>query len=58
VPEDVVGLHHWTILLESVDQVAEVRDRVRAAGLAAADVTGGFAVADPWGIAVHVVVSG
>jgi catechol 2,3-dioxygenase len=58
VPDGVVGLHHWTIVLETVDQVAEVRDRVRAAGVAAGDVTGGFAVADPWGTAVHVVVSG
>ncbi|MDX6730426.1 MAG: hypothetical protein QOC54_374, partial [Baekduia sp.] len=39
-------------------QVAEVRDRVRVAGCAAEDVTGGFAVADPWGMPVHVVVSG
>ncbi|HEV7753639.1 MAG TPA: VOC family protein [Baekduia sp.] len=58
VPGGVVGLRHWTIVLETVDQVAEVRDRVRTAGLAATDVTGGFAVADPWGIGVHVVVSG
>jgi catechol 2,3-dioxygenase len=58
VPDGVVGLRHWTIVLETVDQVAEVRDRVRTAGLAATDVTGGFAVADPWGIGVHVVVSG
>jgi len=58
VPDGVVGLDHWTIVLETVDEVAAVRDRVRAAGLAATDVTGGFAVADPWGIAVHVVVAG
>jgi catechol 2,3-dioxygenase len=58
VPDGVVGLRHWTIVLETVDQVAEVRDRVRVAGCAAEDVTGGFAVADPWGMPVHVVVSG
>jgi catechol 2,3-dioxygenase len=58
VPDGVVGLRHWAIVLETVDQVAEVRDRVRVAGCAAEDVTGGFAVADPWGMPVHVVVSG
>jgi catechol 2,3-dioxygenase len=56
VPDGVVGLRHWTIVLQTVDQVAEVRDRVRAAGLASEGVTGGFAVDDPWGMTVRVVV--
>jgi catechol 2,3-dioxygenase len=57
-PDGVVGLRHWTIVLEAVDEVAEVRARVRAAGRPAHDVTGGFAVADPWGMVVRVVVGG
>jgi catechol 2,3-dioxygenase len=57
-PDGVVGLRHWTIVLETVDEVAEVRARVRAAGRPAHDVTGGFAVADPWGMVVRVVVGG
>jgi catechol 2,3-dioxygenase len=56
VPDGVVGLRHWSIVLQTVDQVAEVRDRVRAAGLASEGVTGGFAVDDPWGMTVRVVV--
>jgi catechol 2,3-dioxygenase len=58
VPEGVVGLRHWTIVLDTTDQVAEVRARVRDAGLASEDVTGGFAVEDPWGMTVRVVVAG
>jgi catechol 2,3-dioxygenase len=54
----VVGLRHWTIVLATVDDVAEVRARVRYAGLDAADVAGGFAVTDPFGMTVRVVVAG
>lgn len=54
----VVGLRHWTIVLASVDDVAEVRARVREAGVEAIDVAGGFAVTDPFGMTVHVVVAG
>jgi catechol 2,3-dioxygenase len=54
----VVGLRHWTIVLDGVDEVAEVRGRVREAGLEAADVAGGFAVADPFGMTVRVVAAG
>jgi catechol 2,3-dioxygenase len=56
MPAGIVGLRHWTIVLETADDVAEVRGRVRDAGIAAADVTGGFAVTDPFGMTVHVVV--
>jgi catechol 2,3-dioxygenase len=54
----VVGLRHWTIALAAVDEVAEVRARVRDAGLEAQDVAGGFAVTDPFGMTVRVVVAG
>jgi catechol 2,3-dioxygenase len=51
-----VGLRHWTIVLDAADDVAEVRARLREAGLEAHDVAGGFAVADPFGMTVQVVV--
>ncbi|HET6506481.1 MAG TPA: VOC family protein [Baekduia sp.] len=54
----VVGLRHWTIVLAAVDDVAEVRARVRQAGLDAEDVAGGFAVVDPFGMTVRIVVAG
>jgi catechol 2,3-dioxygenase len=57
-PAGIVGLRHWTIVLQRADELAEVRDRVRAAGIAAEDVTGGFAVTDPFGMTVRVVVAG
>jgi catechol 2,3-dioxygenase len=57
MPAGIVGLRHWTIVLETVDEVAEVRARVRDAGIAAEDVTGGFAVTDPFGMTVRVVAS-
>jgi catechol 2,3-dioxygenase len=53
----VVGMRHWTVVLETVDEVAEVRARVRAAGIASEDVSGGFAVRDPFGMLLHVVVA-
>jgi catechol 2,3-dioxygenase len=55
VPEHVAGLRHWTIVLDTPEQVAEVRGRVDAAGIATASEDGGFAVADPWGIPVRIV---
>jgi catechol 2,3-dioxygenase len=52
----VIGLRHWTIVLAGVDDLAEVRARVREAGLEARDVAGGFAVTDPFGMTVQVVI--
>jgi catechol 2,3-dioxygenase len=57
VPDGVVGMHHWTIVLDTPGQVAEVRARVRAAGRPESDVPGGFAATDPWGMVVHVVAA-
>jgi hypothetical protein len=51
----VVGLRHWTVELDGDDAVEAVRARVRAAGLGAQDVPGGFAVCDPWDIELRVV---
>lgn len=58
MPAGIVGLRHWTIELQEADEVAAVRARVRAAGIATEDVTGGFAVTDPFGMAVRVVLAG
>ncbi|MCW2993967.1 MAG: Glyoxalase/bleomycin resistance protein/dioxygenase [Conexibacter sp.] len=55
MPAGIVGLRHWTIVLAGVDEVETVRARVRAAGIGSEAVTGGFAVVDPFGMAVHVV---
>jgi len=52
VPEGRVGLRHWTVVLEDPEEVAAVRERVRAAGIATEEREGGFLVRDPWGIAV------
>jgi catechol 2,3-dioxygenase len=57
MPAGIVGLDHWTIVLAAGDEVAAVRDRVTAAGIASADVPGGFAVTDPFGMTVRVVAA-
>lgn len=54
-PEHTVGLRHWTVELERPEDVAEVRERVAAAGLPLDGDGTGFTVRDPWRIAVHVV---
>jgi catechol 2,3-dioxygenase len=51
-PQGRVGLRHWTVVLEEQEQVAAVRDRVRAAGISTEDHERGFLVRDPWEIAV------
>jgi catechol 2,3-dioxygenase len=55
VPEGVVGLRHWTLALDTPEQVARVR--ARAAGHAVSDVDGGFAVRDPWGMELRVIAA-
>jgi catechol 2,3-dioxygenase len=52
VPAGVVGLDHWTVVLDSPEQVDEVRDRVAAAGIEHANGDG-MLVRDPWGMAVR-----
>jgi catechol 2,3-dioxygenase len=57
-PEHAAGLRHWTVLLESADEVAEVRARVEAAGLPVeAHGEAGFLVRDPWQTAVVFAVA-
>ena len=52
VPEGGVGLRHWTVVLDDPEEVAAVRERIRAAGIATEEREGGFLVRDPWGLAV------
>ena len=52
-PRDgVVGLRHWTILLDGAAAVAAVRERLAAAGVAVVERDGGILVHDPAGIPV------
>jgi catechol 2,3-dioxygenase len=51
-PPRAAGLRHWTVVLQSASEVAEVRARVEAAGLDAQPYEGGFRVRDPWQTAV------
>src|SRR3954447_4529192 len=53
-PEHTVGLRHWTVLLNSEAEVAQVRARVEGAGIAVDDAEKGFGVRDPWGTALHI----
>jgi catechol 2,3-dioxygenase len=53
----VVGMRHWTIVLQQPDEVDAVRERLRAAGIDCAPVTGGFAATDPFGMTVRIVVA-
>jgi len=56
VPEGRVGLRHWTVVLDGPEEVAAVRERVRAAGVRTEESGGGgFVVRDPWGIAARFV---
>ena len=56
-PDGVVGLRHWTIVLEDEGQVAAVRDRVGAAGAEVEERPGGFLTRDPWRNAVLITTA-
>lgn len=51
-PAGSLGLHRWTVLLDSAEQVAALRRRADEAGLEATDHADGFVVSDPSNIAV------
>jgi catechol 2,3-dioxygenase len=53
-PDGVVGLRHWTILLDDAEAVAAVRERVEGAGAEVEDRRGGFLARDPWRNAVEI----
>ena len=56
-PFHTVGLRHWTVQLDTPDEVSEVRERVESAGVAVEEAANGFLVRDPWGIALRVEVA-
>ncbi len=54
-----VGLHHWTVELDTAAEVDAVRGRIHAAGLATEhDGARAFTVRDPWNMALRVVAAG
>ena len=57
VPEGVVGLRRWTIVIPA-DAAAALRERVIAAGAPHEDTPEGLLVRDPWNIALLVVAEG
>ena len=56
-PQHTVGLRHWTVLLDSADEVSAVRARVEAAGLPLEAYENGFEVRDPSQNAVRIEVA-
>jgi catechol 2,3-dioxygenase len=55
VPDGVVGLRHWTIVLDDAEQVAAVRERMEASGAEVEDRPVGFLARDPWRNAVLIL---
>jgi catechol 2,3-dioxygenase len=51
-PEGIVGLRHWTIVLDDEAEVDAVRDRLAGAGVDYHVDEGRLAARDPWNIAV------
>jgi catechol 2,3-dioxygenase len=54
MPAGTVGLRHWTVVLETPEEVAAVRARLEAAGAPVEEQPGGFLARDPWNNAVLV----
>jgi catechol 2,3-dioxygenase len=54
-PPHTAGLRRWTVQLPTDAAVAELRERLVAAGEGAEPVDGGFELRDPWGTALAVV---
>jgi catechol 2,3-dioxygenase len=52
-PEHSTGLARWTVRLPAPEDVAAVRERAEAAGVAVEPSDGGFVVRDPWRTAVE-----
>jgi catechol 2,3-dioxygenase len=57
VPEGVVGLRHWEVVLPDAADVAAVRERAIDAGAAVEERDGALVLRDPWGIELHVVAA-
>jgi catechol 2,3-dioxygenase len=56
-PAHTLGLRHWTVLLPTAADVADVRARAEAAGVPVEPAPGpGFRSRDPWQTAIDVVI--
>jgi catechol 2,3-dioxygenase len=55
MPPGAVGMRHWTLVLDSPDEVAEVRARLEAAGAPVEERPDGFLARDPWNNSVAVI---
>jgi catechol 2,3-dioxygenase len=58
MPSGVVGLRHWTVVLDSPADVTAVRERLVRAGAPAEERPDGFLTRDPWNNAVMVLSGG
>ncbi len=56
-PEHAIGMRHWTVELDTPEQVSEVRARVQAAGLPIEAYDDAFAVRDPSGNLLRIEVA-
>jgi catechol 2,3-dioxygenase len=56
VPADALGLRHWTLVVADADELAAVRERLRAIGAPVQQREGAVLAHDPSGTAVLVVV--
>jgi catechol 2,3-dioxygenase len=54
MPAGTVGLRHWTVVLDSPEEVTAVRARLEAAGAPVEELPDGFLARDSWNNAVHV----
>jgi catechol 2,3-dioxygenase len=57
-PPGAIGLRHFDVTLPTAAAVAEILARVRAAGVSAESVEGGFVVRDPSGNTLRVAAAG
>jgi catechol 2,3-dioxygenase len=55
VPAGAVGLRHWTLVLDGAEQLAAVRERLRAIGAPVEETSAGILTRDPSGTTVLVV---
>jgi catechol 2,3-dioxygenase len=55
VPAGAVGLRHWTLVVDGAEQLAAVRERLRAIGAPVEETSAGILTRDPSGTTVLVV---
>ncbi len=58
MPSGVVGMRHWTIVLDTPAEVAAVRERLAAAGAPTEELPDGFLTRDLWNNALEIVSGG